>query len=140
MTDVRIHGYCDPLAARAGEPVDFMVSAEGTNRVNAQIVRLIHGDENPLGPGFVEEEVASDVPAEIEATRQYTQIGSFAEVSDPQGKLQAPGAFSRSHDHRDRTGQTDRNAGAHRDRVPPPTSASRPGSGGRQLSIPTPLF
>jgi N,N-dimethylformamidase beta subunit-like, C-terminal/Concanavalin A-like lectin/glucanases superfamily len=94
MTDVRIFGYSDPLAARAGSAVNFMISAEGATKVSAQLVRLIHGDEHPDGPGFVEEEVASDIPAEIEATRQYTQIGSFAEVADPDGKLAAPGTFS----------------------------------------------
>ncbi|MEJ8570098.1 N,N-dimethylformamidase beta subunit family domain-containing protein [Microbaculum marinum] len=94
MTDVRIFGYSDPLAARAGGRVDFMVSAEGATRLKAQIVRLIHGDENPLGPGFVEEEIASDVPAEIGATRQYTQVGSYAEVADPGRVLAAPGALT----------------------------------------------
>lgn len=94
MTDVRIFGYSDPLAARAGTDVNFMISAEGATRLNAKIVRLIHGDENPEGPGFVEEEIESDIPAEIDARRQYTQLGSFAEVDDPDGLLAAPGAMT----------------------------------------------
>ena len=69
MTDVRLFGYSDPLSARAGEPVDFMVSAEGTREVDAEIVRLLHGDFNPAGPGFIEETVASDVPAKLTVQR-----------------------------------------------------------------------
>ncbi len=94
MTDVRIFGYCDPLAARAGKPIDFMVSVEGTKEVEAQIVRLVHGDENPEGPGFVEEEVETDVPGVLTVRRQYTQLGSFASVDDGDGRLAAPGAFT----------------------------------------------
>ena len=63
MTDVRLFGYCDPLSAQAGKPIDFMISAEGTNEVRAELVRLVHGDFNPDGPGFIEESVATDMPA-----------------------------------------------------------------------------
>jgi len=94
MTDIRLFGYCDPLSAQAGKPIDFMVSAEGTNRVKAEIIRLVHGDFNPQGPGFIEESVATDVPATLAVKRQYTQNGSFAKVDDP-GTLLAPdGAFT----------------------------------------------
>ena len=57
MTDIRLFGYSDPLSAKAGEPIDFMISAEGTNTANAEISRLIHGDYNKEGPGFVEETI-----------------------------------------------------------------------------------
>lgn len=94
MTDVRLFGYCDPLAARAGEAIDFMVSAEGTKEVSAEIVRLVHGDFNPEGPGFIEESVASDVPSTLAVKRQYTQNGSFARVTDPDARLAPDGAFT----------------------------------------------
>ncbi len=94
MTDVRLFGYSDPLSARAGEPIDFMVSAEGTTEVDAEIVRLVHGDFNPAGPGFIEEPVASDVPAKLAVRRQYTQNGSFARVDDDNALLAPKGAFT----------------------------------------------
>ncbi|MEO0679598.1 MAG: N,N-dimethylformamidase beta subunit family domain-containing protein [Pseudomonadota bacterium] len=94
MTDVRLFGYADPLAARAGAPVDFMVSAEGAKEVRAELVRLVHGDFNPEGPGFIEEVVASDIPATLSVKRQYTQNGSFARVADPDGRLAPDGAFT----------------------------------------------
>ena len=82
MTDIRLFGYSDPLSAKAGEPIDFMISAEGTNTANAEISRLIHGDYNKEGPGFVEESIESDVPITIKVKRQYTQGGSFIKVKD----------------------------------------------------------
>ena len=55
MTNTRILGYSDPLNPKAGADVDFMISVEGSNEVDAKFVRLIHGDQNPDGPGFIEE-------------------------------------------------------------------------------------
>ena len=94
MTDIRLFGYADPLSAQAGKPIDFMVSAEGTHEVKAELVRLVHGDFNPEGPGFVEETVASDIPATLGVKRQYTQNGSFARVDDADGYLAPGGAFT----------------------------------------------
>jgi len=62
MTDTRIFGYADPLNPKAGDKVDFMISVEGRYKVEAKLVRLIHGDENPIGPGFIEEEIEIELP------------------------------------------------------------------------------
>lgn len=94
MTDVRIFGYADPLAARMGEPVDFKISAEGTDEVHVDIVRLVHGDYNPQGPGFIEEVIKSDLPNTLAVQRQYTQNGSFARVADTDKRLSPTGAFT----------------------------------------------
>ena len=94
MTDIRLFGYSDPLSAKAGEPIDFMISAEGTNTANAEISRLIHGDYNKEGPWFVEESIESDVPITIEVKRQYTQGGSFIKVKDKNNLLCLKKSFS----------------------------------------------
>lgn len=94
MTDIRIFGYADPLAAQAGQLIEFMISAEGTGEVKAELVRLIHGDFNPDGPGFIEEVVETDIPATLPVGRQYTQNGSFAKVADADGRLAPDGAFT----------------------------------------------
>ena len=94
MADVRLFGYSDPLSAQAGKPINFMVSAEGTSAVNAELVRLVHGDFNPEGPGFIEEVVATDIPVQLDVQRQYTQNGSFARVEDKDDCLAPTGAFS----------------------------------------------
>ena len=94
MTDIHLFGYSDPLSAQAGKPVDFMVSAEGASSVQAEIVRLVHGDFNPEGPGFIEEPVQSDIPDTLDVQRQYTQNGSFARVQDEDRHLSPDGAFT----------------------------------------------
>ncbi len=71
-----------------------MVSAEGTNEVKSEIVRLVHGDFNPQGPGFIEEPVATDVPPSLIVKRQYTQNGSFGRVDDPEHKLALEGPLT----------------------------------------------
>ncbi len=90
MAEIHLAGYCDRFSARPGERLDIMVSAEGTDEVELQLVRLIHGDENPEGPGFVEREVDAPVNGTHSVTKQYTQLGSFIRVADPDGRL-APG-------------------------------------------------
>jgi len=94
MTDIRLFGYSDPLAAKAGNPIDFMISAEGTNEARIDIVRLVHGDYNPQGPGFIEELVETDLPDTVQVERQYTQNGSYARVNDPQRLLATESSFT----------------------------------------------
>ena len=94
MTNVRIFGYCDPLSAKMGEPVDFMISAEGADEAKIDLVRLVHGDFNPEGPGFIEEIIESDLPPLLPVRRQYTQNGSFARVTDDNGQLSPESAFT----------------------------------------------
>ena len=50
MAKTRLFGYADPLNPKAGTRVDFMVSAEGFDTVDARLVRILHSDENPQGP------------------------------------------------------------------------------------------
>ena len=94
MTNTRIFGYADPLAARAGSKVDFMISVEGRDEVEARLVRVLHGDENPDGPGYLEEAVSIDLPKSLKVKRQFTQVGSFARADDPEGKLDGLASFT----------------------------------------------
>ena len=94
MTNTRIFGYADPLAARAGGTVDFMISVEGRGTVVPQLVRVIHGDENPEGPGYVEEVVPLALPETLAVRRQFTQVGSFARADDVGGRLDGAQSFT----------------------------------------------
>ncbi len=80
---MKVFGYTDKISVKPGETVQFHVSAEGTGTVNAQLVRLIHGDENPAGPGFIEEEVKCAANGTGEVDKQLTQVGSFLQVAGP---------------------------------------------------------
>jgi len=77
-----IHGYCDRLSVAPGEPIEFKVSSEGPGTYRADIVRLIHGDTNPAGPGFQEEVLDADVNGEYPARFQATDCGSCVVVDD----------------------------------------------------------
>ena len=94
MAEIHLAGYCDRFSARPGERLDIMVNAEGTDRVELQLVRLIHGDENPEGPGFVEREVDAPVNGTHAVARQHIQLGSFVRVADPDGRLAPSGPFT----------------------------------------------
>lgn len=94
MTNARIFGYADPLNARAGGSVDFMISVEGRDEVEMELVRALHGDENPDGPGFLEEVIPLGLPKTLKVARQFTQVGSFARAADPEGRLDGLQSFT----------------------------------------------
>lgn len=69
-------GYLSKLSCRAGETVDVMLSgSEATATVD--LIRLIHGDTNPAGPGFVFEDVPEVAAQTTPLYEQATPIGSF---------------------------------------------------------------
>jgi N,N-dimethylformamidase len=88
-----IHGYADRLSVAPGETIEFKVSCEEPGSYQADIVRLIHGDTNPAGPGFLEEVVDADVNGEYPARFQPTDAGSYALVADDR-MLALSGAFT----------------------------------------------
>ena len=48
---MRLTGYSDRVWMRPGESLAFHIHSESAD-VDYQLVRLLHGDENPRGPGF----------------------------------------------------------------------------------------
>jgi N,N-dimethylformamidase len=94
MARIKLEGYSDRLSVKPGQTINFMVSAEGTETMQAQLVRLIHGDENPAGPGFVEKLIESDINRAWPARKQYAQMGSFLRVDDSDRRLAVTGSFT----------------------------------------------
>jgi len=94
MARVKIFGYAEEISVAAGDPMRIMVSAEGTSEVKAHLVRLIHGDCHPSGPGFVEKEIDSELNGPCAVRKQYTQLGSFARVEDSAALLDLQGSFT----------------------------------------------
>jgi N,N-dimethylformamidase beta subunit-like protein/concanavalin A-like lectin/glucanase superfamily protein len=72
-------GYADRFSVAPGETIRFMVSAE-VPRYRAGLVRLIVGDENPAGPGYQEEVVASTLDGEYRGRRQPLVCGSYVRI------------------------------------------------------------
>ena len=74
-------GYTDRLSARPGETLSFMVSTDA-GAFEAQIVRLIHGDADPRGPGRREIPVEAAANGTHRGTLQPIYPGSYVTVHD----------------------------------------------------------
>ena len=72
-------GYTDRLSAAPGDTVRFMVSSQHP-RYRADLVRLIHGDESPAGPGYKEREVPSAINGQYPGRSKPIHSGSFVHV------------------------------------------------------------
>lgn len=94
MAQIKLFGYADKISVKPGETIDIHVSADGTETAEARLVRIIHGDEHPDGPGFIEEEVACEADGTWAVRKQYTQVGSYLRVADPDNKLALDGPFT----------------------------------------------
>ncbi|SMH26489.1 N,N-dimethylformamidase beta subunit family domain-containing protein [Mesorhizobium australicum] len=76
----KILGYSDKLSVRPGETLSFMVSCSEAERFEASIVRLIHGDVNPAGPGYKEERLATESDGAYPGRKQEILSGSYVVV------------------------------------------------------------
>jgi N,N-dimethylformamidase len=90
---LKLIGYADRLSVAPGETVRFMVSAEDDQRYRAELVRIVHGDANPQGPGFEVERVPSSIDGSYQGRRQAIHPGSHAIVPDHPA-FQALGSFT----------------------------------------------
>jgi N,N-dimethylformamidase len=78
---MKVLGYSKQLSVFPGENVDFLVSCD-TERYHADIVKLIHGDTNPDGPGLKIEPVRTGIDADFPGRVQRVVSGSHIEVPD----------------------------------------------------------
>jgi N,N-dimethylformamidase len=72
-------GYADQFSVQAGDTIRFMVSCEATS-FGARLVRLIHGDDSPAGPGYREEPAPSTADGTYPGKRQIIAAGSYVRV------------------------------------------------------------
>ena len=94
MAQIKLFGYSDKISVKPGDSLQVHVTADGTTEADAQLVRLIHGDQHPDGPGFLEEEVACEANGRWAVTKQFTQVGSFLTVEDRERHLALEGDFT----------------------------------------------
>ena len=74
---LRITGYSDKYSIHPGEKVKFYINSESNENYEVQIVRLIHGDTNPEGPGYKEEELGASCNGNYEGRNQRIHGGSY---------------------------------------------------------------
>ena len=73
---MKIVGYSDRLSVQPEQSIRFMVSSE-LPAYRTEIVRLIHGDSNPKGPGVKHEPVETPVTGQYRGRPQKFSRGSF---------------------------------------------------------------
>jgi N,N-dimethylformamidase len=79
---LRLTGYGDKWSVEQGDTIDFYVNCDGPASYRAELVRLIHGDTHPSGPGFKEEVIESPVNATYPGRPQTIHAGSYGMVPD----------------------------------------------------------
>ncbi len=78
----KILGYSDEISVYPNEAVAFMVSSEEGADYRASLVRIVHGDTSPEGPGLKLVEVASPIDGSYKGRRQELLAGSYVVVAD----------------------------------------------------------
>ncbi len=87
---LRVTGYTDRCSVRPGDEVIFFVHSEFNEPYQADIVRLIHGDTNPEGPGFKEKLVRTSTNRRYRGQHQAVHAGSYLMVPhDPRLDVQS---------------------------------------------------
>lgn len=72
---MRLLGYTDRLSVAPGDAIRFMVSCDH-REYDARLVRLIHGDTNPAGPGFKQVVVPSAIDGTKPGKHEEIRSGS----------------------------------------------------------------
>ena len=78
---VPLIGYVDRFSGRPGEPVAVKVSSQFDTPYRADLVRIVHADANPAGPGIKLEEVAAAFAGEYPSRSQPIHSGSVGIVT-----------------------------------------------------------
>lgn len=78
---VPLIGYVDWFSARPGERIAVKVSSRLTEPYQADLVRIVHGDANPAGPGLKFEEVAAAFAGTYPSPFQPVHSGSYGIVA-----------------------------------------------------------
>ena len=89
---MEIVGYADKLRAQPGETISYMVSCRAPS-FRAQLVRLIHGDDNPRGPGSKIDDLESSANGDYPGRIQELRPGSYVAVPDDP-RLRLGGSFT----------------------------------------------
>ena len=79
---MKITGYADKFSVHPGDTIKFFVNCDGPAEYQAEIVKMIHGDTNPRGPGFIEESIKAECNGTYKGLKQEIYSGSYGFVVD----------------------------------------------------------
>jgi len=77
---VTLEGYPQELSVPAGRPLQVMVSGTA-GEARLRVIRLLHGDPNPAGPGYRDEFMDWGAPPAVTIREQELDAGSYVEVA-----------------------------------------------------------
>jgi N,N-dimethylformamidase len=89
QTVVPLIGYVDRFSARPGERIAVKVSSQSDQPYRADLVRIVHADPNPAGPGIKLEEIVADFAGTYVSRFQPIHLGSCGVVT-PAGPVTLP--------------------------------------------------
>ena len=75
-----IMGYSDKFSVYPGEKIEFKVSDANQKTFKAELVRIIHGDTSPEGPGYKDEKIQCDFEGSYEGKFQPINAGSYCYI------------------------------------------------------------
>ena len=78
---VPLIGYVDRFSARASERIEVKVSSALNEPYQADLVKIIHGDANPAGPGIKLEEIPAAFAGTYRSRFQPVHLGSCGVVT-----------------------------------------------------------
>jgi N,N-dimethylformamidase len=81
VPDQRLQGYLDVVSAEGGDPINVMLGGLDGQTATIELVRLLHGDPNPAGPGYRAEAVDWGQPKLTQLRNQGIQFGSYVEIA-----------------------------------------------------------
>ncbi len=77
---LKIVGYPDRYSVAPGETIAFKLSVEDASHFDARVVRVIHGDCNPAGPGLKFQHIPTEADGRYAAKTQRIDAGSYLKV------------------------------------------------------------
>ncbi|MCC6827261.1 MAG: N,N-dimethylformamidase [Novosphingobium sp.] len=76
---MKLVGYTDKFSVEPGETLNFLISSEAGD-YQSTLVRLIHGDDNPQGPGLKERPIEASINRSYPGTFQDVYPGSYMRI------------------------------------------------------------
>src|ERR1700736_4163149 len=90
---LKITGYPDRYSVAPGEKIDFKISLEEGDSFDARIVRVVHGDCNPEGPGLKFRHIPTALDGKHPGRPQRIDAGSYMIVDPAPYLLNGPLTF-----------------------------------------------
>ncbi|MBW8853043.1 MAG: N,N-dimethylformamidase, partial [Bradyrhizobium sp.] len=90
---LKILGYPDRYSVAPGEEIAFKLSVEEGTQFDARLVRVVHGDANPAGPGLKLRHIPTAIDGRHPGKPQRIDAGSYMVVDNAPAIAAKPFTF-----------------------------------------------